>query len=179
MLTLILCVILNSLIGVIFKLFEKYKIDNFQAIVVNYYVCVATAAITFMKNPIPDTLTEKSWFTYAILLGMLFILVFNIMATTVQKSGVMIATIFQKISLVAPALIAIIWFNEKSGLMKWAGIASALIAILLLSYNKKTSESGLTLPTSGLLFSSTHFFGLLYDRQCHLPHRKKWICPKW
>lgn len=159
MLTLILCVILNSLIGVIFKLFEKYKIDNFQAIVVNYYVCVATAAVTFMKNPIPDTLTEKSWFTYAILLGMLFILVFNIMATTVQKSGVMIATIFQKISLVAPALIAIIWFNEKSGLMKWAGIASALIAILLLSYNKKTSESGLTLPTSGLLFPLLTFLG--------------------
>jgi drug/metabolite transporter (DMT)-like permease len=159
MLTLILCVILNSLIGVIFKLFEKYKIDNFQAIVVNYYVCVATAAVTFMNNPIPDTLTEKSWFTYAILLGMLFILVFNIMATTVQKSGVMIATIFQKISLVAPALIAIIWFNEKSGLMKWAGIASALIAILLLSYNKKTSESGLTLPTSGLLFPLLTFLG--------------------
>ena len=93
MLTLILCVILNSLIGVIFKLFEKYKIDNFQAIVVNYYVCVATAAITFMINPIPHTLTEKSWFTYAILLGVLYILVFNSMATTVQKSVVMVTPI--------------------------------------------------------------------------------------
>ena len=176
MLTLILCVILNSLIGVIFKLFEKYKIDNFQAIVVNYYVCVATAAVTFMNNPIPDTLTEKSWFTYAILLGMLFILVFNIMATTVQKSGVMIATIFQKISLVAPALIAIIWFNEKSGLMKWAGIASALIAILLLSYNKKTSESGLTLPTSGLLFPLLTFLGsCMIDSAIFLIEKKGYV----
>lgn len=140
MTTLALCVILNSLIGVIFKMFEKYQINNFQAIVVNYYICVLTAAVTFMKNPIPSSLREKPWFIYAILLGMVFILVFNIMATTVQKSGVMIATIFQKISLIAPALIAIIWFGEKSGFIKWLGIAFALIAIILLSYNRKPEK---------------------------------------
>lgn len=159
MLTLLLCVILNSLIGVVFKLFDKYKIDNFQAIVVNYYICVVTAGFTVMKNPIPDNLTEKPWFIYAILLGMVFIIVFNIMAITVQKSGVMIATIFQKISLVAPALIAIIWFGEKSGFMKWSGIICALIAIILLSYNKKTTNTDNTRPPDYLLFPMLTFLG--------------------
>jgi drug/metabolite transporter (DMT)-like permease len=159
MLTLLLCVILNSLIGVVFKLFDKYKIDNFQAIVVNYYICVVTAGFTVMKNPIPDNITEKPWFIYAILLGMVFILVFNIMATTVQKSGVMIATIFQKISLVAPALIAIIWFGEKSGVMKWSGIICALIAIILLSYNKKTTNTDTIRPPDYLLFPMLTFLG--------------------
>lgn len=159
MLTLLLCVILNSLIGVVFKLFDKYKIDNFQAIVVNYYICVVTAGFTVMKNPIPDNITEKPWFIYAILLGMVFIIVFNIMATTVQKSGVMIATIFQKISLVAPALIAIIWFGEKSGVMKWSGIICALIAIILLSYNKKTTNTDTIRPPDYLLFPMLTFLG--------------------
>lgn len=133
MFTLVLCIILNSLIGVIFKLFEKYKIDNFQAIVVNYFTCVMTAAVTFMKNPFPPDVKDQPWFFYALMTGILFIVVFNIVAITVQKTGVMLATIFQKISLIAPTLIAILGFGEKSGPMKWTGILFAILSILLLS----------------------------------------------
>ncbi len=133
---LLLCIILNAFIGVIFKLFQSYNVNNFQAIVVNYFICVVMAALFMGGNPLPQDITSEPWFYYAIGLGMLFIVVFNIMAITVQNFGVIIATIFQKMSMIAPAVIAILFYSEKGGLLKWVGILAAVVAIFLLSYDK-------------------------------------------
>ncbi len=138
---LVACIVLNALIGVIFKLFDRYQIDNLQAIVVNYFVCVLTAAVVVGGNPIPSDLTGQPWFWYALGLGSIFIIVFNLMALTVQNFGVVIATIFQKMSLLAPTLIAIWVYGETSNFIKWTGILSSIAAILLLSYQKKEQKS--------------------------------------
>jgi drug/metabolite transporter (DMT)-like permease len=146
MLVLFSCILLNSLIGVVFKLFEKFGVDNFQAIVVNYLVCVLTATVVSNENPIPANLFQQPWIGFALGLGVLFIIVFNLFALTVQKTGIMVSTIFQKMSLVAPSLIAILIFHETSDVGKWAGIAISLVAIVLLSYssdkeNKSTIDT--------------------------------------
>lgn len=133
---LVSCIILNAFIGVIFKLFDKLKIDNFQAIVVNYFVCVATAAVVHGSTPIPADLPSQPYFYYALGLGFIFIIVFNLMALTVQNFGVVVATIFQKMSLIAPTLLAIIIYSEPSGFFKWLGIICSVLAIVLLSYQK-------------------------------------------
>jgi drug/metabolite transporter (DMT)-like permease len=154
MLILLLCILLNSVIGVAFKLFAKYKIENQQAIVVNYFVCVLTAYFVVGKSPIQFEHVDQSWFIPSIILGALFIIVFNIMALTVQNFGIVVASIFQKMSLLAPTLIAIFLLGESSGLIKWIGIIASLIAIVLFSYNKdkeilsdsKTNKWILALP---------------------------------
>ncbi|MCE2788922.1 MAG: DMT family transporter [Saprospiraceae bacterium] len=134
---LITCILLNALIGVVFKLFTKYKIDPLPAITINYFVCFGTAAVVMGKNPIPAGLMQTTWLPYAILMGLLFILIFNLVALTVHHFGVVIGTIFQKMSLVAPTLLGIVFFGESSGWLKWAGIALAILAITLLSLQKK------------------------------------------
>ncbi|MBK8669849.1 MAG: EamA family transporter [Saprospiraceae bacterium] len=136
MLVLILCIILNALIGVIFKLFEKNGIDNLQAIVVNYFVCVCTATVVNQGNPIPHDLIDQPWFWHAAALGLIFIIVFNLIALTVQNFGIVVSTIFQKISMIAPAIIAIVYYGESGGFIKWVGIFSSVVAIILLSYKK-------------------------------------------
>jgi drug/metabolite transporter (DMT)-like permease len=148
---LVACIVLNALIGVIFKLFDKYQIDNLQAIVVNYFVCVLTAAVVVSGNPIPTDLTGQPWFWYALGLGSIFIIVFNLMALTVQNFGVVIATIFQKMSLLAPTLIAILFYGETSNFIKWTGILSSVAAIFLLSYQKK-DQKGQESHHSGLIW---------------------------
>lgn len=147
---LIACIILNALIGVIFKLFHKYEVDNLQAIVVNYFVCVMTATVVNTGSPIPSHLTSQPWFYYAVGLGFIFIIVFNLMALTVQNFGVVVATIFQKMSLIAPTLIAIIFYGESAGLIKWVGILFSILAIVLLSYQKSENEEHT--PTNWVLW---------------------------
>lgn len=151
MIILILCIFLNACIGVVFKYFEKYKIDNLQAIVVNYFVCVVTAAIVVQSNPIPDDVMIKPWFWYAVALGSIFIIVFNLMALTVQHFGIMVATVFQKMSLIAPALLAIIVFGESSGVIKGIGILCSIIAIYLLS-NNATNDKDTVIDKKGIIW---------------------------
>jgi drug/metabolite transporter (DMT)-like permease len=167
------CIILNAFIGVIFKLFEKYKIDNLQAIVVNYLVCVATAAVVNGSSPIPTNLSSQPWFYYAFGLGFIFIIVFNLMALTVQNFGVVVATIFQKMSLIAPTLIAILIYSEPAGTIKWIGILCSILAIILLSYQK--SEKKVDKETNAVLwlFPIMTFIGsCLIDSALYLIEKK-------
>lgn len=138
---LILCIVFNAILGVIFKLFNKYNIDNLQAIVVNYITCIVVASIVKGEVPIPSNLTEQPWFFHAFGLGLVFIIVFNTLALTMQHFGMVIGSIFQKMSLIAPTLLAILVYHEPSNPYKWVGITAALLSIILLSYQKSDSSS--------------------------------------
>lgn len=136
MLYLILCIVFNSILGVIFKMFARYDIDQLQAIVINYIVCVLTATVVIGDWPIPADVTSQPWFLHALILGALFVTIFYMIAKTVEHFGIVVNSIFQKMSLIAPALIAIFIYHESSGWMKWTGIFAAISSVILLSYEK-------------------------------------------
>jgi drug/metabolite transporter (DMT)-like permease len=140
MIYLLLCIVINAFIGSIFKWFEKYDIDTFQAIVVNYFVCFVMACLISGQLPLPSEIIKTPWFGFAVLTGFSMIIVFNLMGATVRTAGVGIATVFQKLSLIAPALVAIFVYGEKSGLLKWAGILFSIIAIVLMSTKKDQKQ---------------------------------------
>ena len=133
MVYLILCIICNALLAVIFKGFEKHKVDNHHAIVVNYFVCVLTASLAIGQFALPQDLFHKPWFPYALGLSFLFIVGFNILALAFQKCGVALTIIIQKMSIVMPVLFAVIFFNESLGWLKIAGLLCAIGAIILVN----------------------------------------------
>lgn len=141
MLLLIVCLVINSLIGVIFKYFDVFKINNVQAITVNYFVCLLTGSVVLGRLALPGDLFSKPWFFLALGLGLLFVFTFNLMAMTVQHFGVGIATIFQKMSLIAPAILAMVFYGEAITFPKIAGISLAIIAIFLLNLKKKETQN--------------------------------------
>jgi len=125
---------LNATIGIIFKYFEQYDINNRIAIITNYFTCVATASIVLGDFAISPDVHQKSWFWVSVMLGACFIIVFNLIALTVQKLGVVVSTIFQKMSMIAPAILAMAMYGEKISISKIAGLLLAIVAIVLLSY---------------------------------------------
>ena len=133
MLLLLLCILVNASLSVVFKLFTRFRIDNKAAITVNYFVCVITGIISFGEYDFFAQFWKQDWLLYAAGLGFLFVFTFNMVAITVQQHGLLVATVFQRMSLLAPALIAILVFNETSGWIKWTGIAMSLLSIILLS----------------------------------------------
>jgi drug/metabolite transporter (DMT)-like permease len=130
----LICVMLNATIGIIFKYFEKYAINNGIAIITNYFTCVATASVVLGNFAIPTDVHQKSWFWVSIIMGACFIIVFNLIALTVQKLGVVVSTIFQKMSMIAPAILAMAMYGEKISLAKITGLLLAIVSIVLLSY---------------------------------------------
>jgi len=93
---LLLSVLASTLIFVTFKLFERFKINILQAIVANYWVAFSTAIIAYRTSVSIAQLPQFGWFYYALALGALFILVFNLMAITTQQSGLSVVSELQR-----------------------------------------------------------------------------------
>lgn len=134
MILLIVCIACNVLLGVTFKLFDKYDIDTFGAIIINYFVATFMAVLILRDLPFPNDVFTISWFPYALGLGFTFIIGFNILGLTFQRFGISITTIVQKMSLILPVAFAISLYGEPITLMKSIGIILALIAIVLANF---------------------------------------------
>src|SRR5690606_3710091 len=89
----------------------------------------------------PADLFSKPWFWLALGLGLFFVFTFNLMAMTVQYFGIGIATIFQKMSLIAPAILAMTLYGEAVTFPKITGISLAIVSILLLNLRKNATAT--------------------------------------
>ncbi|GFD82787.1 hypothetical protein KUL118_56490 [Tenacibaculum sp. KUL118] len=155
MIYLIFSILISSLLFVIFKLFDVYKINTLQAIVLNYAVALSFGFIhTKVSIPIMD-IPNQPWFFGAFILGFLFIAVFNVMGVTAQKNGLSVASVAGKMSVVIPVIIGIFLYNESIGLVKAIGIVLALIAVYLSSAKSDTSS----VKFKNLLFPLLLFLG--------------------
>lgn len=142
MLFLLLSILCSVLIGFVFKLFGRFQIDSFQAIVFNYFTCVICGWIYANDLPIgPGTGDEGKWLPYALFLGVVFITGFTGAALTVRYFGVTVSQIMQKMSIVATVPFAILVYNETTRLGKIIGIVLALAAIILVNWPKHKNES--------------------------------------
>jgi drug/metabolite transporter (DMT)-like permease len=159
-------IILSSYLTLAFKMCERYRISIFQAIVFNYLVCVLTGSIVNGAFPFTAANLQSNWMGWALVMGLLFIILFNIIGFTAQKIGVAVASVANKLSLVIPFLFSIFLYHEKATGLKIAGIAVALLAVILTCYpagknnntaaSKRTGSLLLVLPAvlfigSGLL----------------------------
>ncbi len=128
---LLLTIFLNVLIFALFKLFPRYGVDNLQAIVVNYMTCVVTGSLFLGEVPFSVAYISQSWFYWSLLMGALFIFIFNFIAYSVRKSGLTATTIANKLSLAIPVLFSVWWYQEQMNIAKLLGILLAFPAVYL------------------------------------------------
>lgn len=132
MIYLIFAVLITSTIVATFKLFDRFKIDNLQAITTNYVIAAGFGwLIMGNETSITDTISQP-WFNYSIVVGCMFILVFNIFALSAQKAGVAITAVTSKMSVIIPVILGFIVFGETITLQKIFGIIMALCAFYLI-----------------------------------------------
>ena len=156
MIYLLLSILASTIIFIIFKLFEKFQINIFQAIVVNYCIAFTTGILSYNGTITISQLPNLDWFYYTLILGALFIIVFNLMAITTQKSGLSVVSVATKMSVVVPVLFGLLYYNESLGTVKLIGIAIALIAVYLTS-NK--SNQGITVNRKSIVLPILVFIG--------------------
>jgi len=126
-----LSVIQSVLILVTFKLFDRFRIDNLQAIVINYIVAVIFGLTITQTAWTPGGLIRFDWFPVALLLGAMFICTFFIFALSSQKVGVAVTSVTSKMSLVIPVIASMFLFGESLNWLRVAGIVLALAAFYL------------------------------------------------
>lgn len=158
MIFLVASILCSTIIGILFDQFERFEVDNFQAIVFNYLVCVVCATLTLGHSPATPQFWQEAWFPYAILLGGIFISIFTMVAITIQKFGITVGVIVQKMSIIVSVSFALLYYGESSSTLKIVGILLALLAIVLTNI-RQSSEQKETLPFYLWLYPFLVFFG--------------------
>lgn len=108
-----------------------------QAIVINYITCFIMGSIFMGKFAINVDTLHQAWLPYALFLSLLFIIFFNVGAFAIQKIGLTIISIFQKLSLIFPVSLGILFFGEPGHFTRLLAIFLAIIAIVLLNLPDK------------------------------------------
>ncbi|MFC4722146.1 EamA family transporter [Geojedonia litorea] len=177
MIYLLLSILASTLIFIHFKLFERFKVNTLQAIVVNYIVACTFGLIVYEAPVKVDEITSSKWFYGAIFLGFLFISIFNVMALTAQRNGLSVASVASKMSVIIPVIFGFYVYHESAGLQKIIGIVLALIAVYLASVKSKTSinfKKNLFLPIilffgSGVIDTSIKYLETTYVPENGIP----------
>jgi len=165
MIDLALSIVFSSLIFVIFKLYKRFQIRTVYAIIINYITACVVGIWLYEGGIKFDEITAKSWFAGSLMLGALFILIFNLMARTSQQLGVSVASVATKMSLVIPVILGVWLYGETLGTIKVIGIFLALAAVYFASVKSTKLEmrsSNWYLPLlvflgSGIIDSSIKF----------------------
>ena len=80
MITLAVAILMTTILFVLFKEFKRNKINTSQAITFNYLSAFLISVININMN---ISIITKEWFFHAILLGVFFVIMFNIMSYSV------------------------------------------------------------------------------------------------
>ncbi len=131
MVYIILSVIGSTLIFIALRLFIRFRIDNWQAITINYLIA---ALLSFALNGqfvSPQHIVSSHWFAFALLLGALFTATFFFFALSSQKVGVAVTSVTSKMSVVIPVSLGVILLNENLSMGRLGGILLALLAFYL------------------------------------------------
>ncbi len=158
MIYLLLSIGCSTLIFAVFKLFARYQIRNLPAIVVNYAVAGALGFSTASNGFSPARIIQSEWFTGALFLSFMFIVLFQVMAWVSQKIGIAVVSVAVKMSVVIPVLFGILYYGESTGWVKLLGIGLAIVAVYLATKKPMTVKRSfqyLLLPV--LLFVGSGF----------------------
>jgi len=137
MIYLLLSILCTTAIYAIFSLFARFKIDTFQAIVVNYFIASSFGFIYARIHDGANYQFDEPWLFNAVIVGLLFISLFYLMAITSQKYGLTITGIATKMSMIVPAIFFLISDPEEGWhLTKVMGIGLGMVAVVLTTAEK-------------------------------------------
>lgn len=163
MVYILLCILMNVLIYVNFKIFPRFKVNTVHAIIFNYFFC--TAGGLWLSGGLPDLSGSGiEWATIAAGLGVIFIVNFNLISLTTERYGISVASIATKLSLAIPVIVSLFLLNSQFKIFNfwnYAGIFLALPAMFLGSLKRegnhepKTKGYWALLPLTTFLLSGT------------------------
>lgn len=121
--------ILSSIgIFISFRMFRSYEVNTRHGIMINYLVAGLTGLLVFQPNSLWFT---ETWFLPSCLLGVLFYVIFRVMAKVTQENGMSVSSVATKMSVVIPVAVGLLLLNESLSLLKLAGVFFGLLSIVL------------------------------------------------
>lgn len=138
MIYLVLSILSSTSLFVIFKVVGRYGIKNFDIIIINYIVAAVLGFSISSYSSEIFPLYTNSWFPYAVIIGILFVIGFVLIGLSSQKVGIAITTVASKMSVIIPIAFSLVYdpYDQITSI-KIFGILLALLAVFLTVYRKR------------------------------------------
>lgn len=137
MIYLILAIISSVLVSVIMRLSETRIQNNLSMLACNYLMCTAVAALytgTTVVFPANEALPVS--LGLGVISGFFYLSSFILLQWNVRHNGVSLSSMFMKLGVMVPSLMAILVFHEVPKFTQMIGMLFAVAAILLLNLDK-------------------------------------------
>lgn len=159
MIYLVLSILSSIGIFLAFRLFKTYRIHTRQGIMLNYFIAGSLGLMVFQPQ---FAWWQREWFLPSCILGLLFYVVFRVMARVTQENGLAVSSVATKMSVVIPVSVGLTILDESLNAIKVLGILLGLIAVVLSSGDQIRGGSWiwplLLFAGSGLVDSNLKLF---------------------
>ena len=141
---LVLSVLLSVVLLLNFRLFPRFGVNTFQAIVFNYPVCFLTGWLLLPAGQTFSVDLAQPWTWMALALGVGFILTFLLAGASTQRMGITVTSLANNLSLVIPVCFSLFVFeggrSTAFDALNYAGLLLAIVAVGLSTYRKPAPD---------------------------------------
>ena len=133
MVSLMLAMVSSMLITVLMRLSEGRRRNPTAMLAMNYVTCCLCSWLTAgMPNPVPAQEGVGMTLLLGVVAGFLFLGGFVFLQWNLPRNGVVLSATFQKLGVVVPTVMAILFFGETPRILQVLGILLTLAAIILM-----------------------------------------------
>ena len=138
MIYLLLAIMCSALISIVMRLSERYTSGGVGMLGINYLMCIIIAGLTSgVGNLFPQI--DGFGFTLGLgtLNGIIYLSGFMLLQMNVKRNGVVMASTFMRLGVLVPMVVSVGIFGEKPELFQIIGFLLAVVAIVLINFEKE------------------------------------------
>ncbi|MBN4052269.1 MAG: hypothetical protein COC01_04545 [Bacteroidetes bacterium] len=165
MIYLFLCILACCSFGFFFKFYERFGINTFLAITINYITAGAVGLLVNSHVIFSLNILDQPWFGYSLLIGVLFVAIFYLIARSTQIIGLSATQIVNRMSLVIPVAFSVYLYGDSMSYLKAIGMVLALAAVYFTFKKKSETKAKFNLKLTVLpilIFLSGGFLDTLF-----------------
>jgi drug/metabolite transporter (DMT)-like permease len=160
MIALIGTVVCSTFIFVIFRIFERFNIGIFQAIIANYFTAFFCGILVHSNQLTKESFLHLEWVPFVAISSVLFITLFMMMAISAQKNGIAATSVAVKMSMAVSMIGMIFIYNESISITKLTGIFCALVGVFLIASTGSKNNKNKAAYMLVILFIGSGFLDL-------------------
>lgn len=179
MLYLILAIASSALVSIFIRLSENYVKNNISMLCMNYMMCLMLAVgYTGMDKVFETGEGFGTAIGLGVVNGILFLASFVLLQINVRRNGVVLSATFMKLGVLVPTLLSVIAFREKPEVQQVIGFLVALLAIVLINFEKGQGEAGFKIGLLLLLLGggSGDAMAKIYDEVGAAQFEEQFLC---
>ena len=163
----------STMITLIMRFTDKKTSNNMAMFMANYAVCSCLSYFYMNQAGVPAFANEPGLgFTVGIgiISGIWYLVGFLFMQFNMRENGVVLCSTFNRLGVLVPTIMAMVVFKESPKMVQIIGILIALVAIVLMQFEKDNINAGgkkiwlvIMLLSAGFCDSLTN----VYDKVCN------------